>query len=174
MGPSVTRTWLLLIDHNFQTIGGRFLVDTTGDDLVYHLKREVKEKRRIDLAHVDAARLTLWRCTDPTLATAFDDEGRQVREVFSKKKVKILGVGQTIAQLQLLKKETLLVVVPGGVLLAALIISFHDAHKSCHLIQGDNSATDSKCLLLRHDHVPRDLRFASYANSNPRQTESRI
>ncbi|KAH8976608.1 hypothetical protein EDB86DRAFT_3022103 [Lactarius hatsudake] len=54
--------WFLLVDYTFQTLIGRsFSVWTSGGEDIEDLKEKVKEKRRIDLADVDAARLTVWK-----------------------------------------------------------------------------------------------------------------
>jgi len=117
--------WYLRIDHAKKPVGRLFKV-FPGDDVV-DLKNKVKEQRSIDLAHVDAARLTVWRCTDMT--TTFDNGdhemlGAQVSGVFYNTKVTRLSERWTIAGLKVSKEETLLVELP-SMLLSTLVISFH-------------------------------------------------
>ncbi|KAH9003162.1 hypothetical protein EDB86DRAFT_3100341 [Lactarius hatsudake] len=68
------KIWLLLVDHNFQTIGDAFRVDCAGDDYIYDLTVKVKEElpRTFFPTNTDPSDLTVWRCMDPT--TSFDDE----------------------------------------------------------------------------------------------------
>ena len=62
MEPS-TRTWLLLVDHNFQNIGDYFRVENTPGNVVHHLSKKVKEKRPEALSrfHAVPADLTVWK-----------------------------------------------------------------------------------------------------------------
>ena len=55
--------WLLLVNCDFQALGGCFPVNTTSSDDVYHLKEKVKEKTReaLSRAHVDPKELTMWK-----------------------------------------------------------------------------------------------------------------
>ncbi|KAH9007816.1 hypothetical protein EDB84DRAFT_1447307 [Lactarius hengduanensis] len=108
--------WLLLIDHNFQVIGGTFPVDSTGESTIHALEKKVKEETPGDLSHIEPFQLTVWRCIDPT--TSFDDYdlenlGRQVSEVFSSNSVKMLWGRQAIAELNISKNEILFVKLPG-------------------------------------------------------------
>ena len=61
-GPLVAfimKIYLLLVDFKFQALGGPFWVRTSDD--IYDLKKKVKEERQNDLAHVDPARLIVWK-----------------------------------------------------------------------------------------------------------------
>ena len=55
--------WLLLVDYNFQALGGCFPVNTTSGDAVYHLKEKVKEEtpEALSRVHVDLKNLTMWK-----------------------------------------------------------------------------------------------------------------
>ena len=109
--------WLLLVTYDFQAVGGSSLVDTTSGDDVYHLKEKIKEKRRNDLAHVDAARLTVWKTKGkmtinrstrerwPEILKAIDIRDRDTIEE--------LYVYELVADLRLSDGETLLVRLPG-------------------------------------------------------------
>ncbi|KZT02786.1 uncharacterized protein LAESUDRAFT_388704 [Laetiporus sulphureus 93-53] len=107
--------WCLLIDHKKEPIGTLFTVKISSDADVNDLRAKVKEKRSVDTAGVDSARLIVWRCMDSTII--FDDEDPktlkdQVSEAFSNQKLEVLRVSETIADLKLSKEETLLVQMP--------------------------------------------------------------
>ncbi|KAH9168836.1 hypothetical protein EDB89DRAFT_1559152 [Lactarius sanguifluus] len=110
------KIWLLLVDHNFQTIGNAFPVDCTGDDYIYDLTVKAKEERPRALSRTAPFMLTVWRCMDPT--TSFDDKdlgkfGRQVSKVFSNKRVEQFSGMEAIAELNISKNEILFVSLPG-------------------------------------------------------------
>ena len=105
--------WVLLIAHNLEVLGGLFEISTPAS--IYKFQEIVKEKRPNDTANVDAADLTVWRCTDPT--TILDAENaevlsRRIRDLFSKQNVKKIGARTKIAELNILEGETLLVQLP--------------------------------------------------------------
>ncbi|KAH8977764.1 hypothetical protein EDB92DRAFT_693795 [Lactarius akahatsu] len=110
------KIWLLLIDHNFQAIGNAFSVDSTGDSTIEDLKEKVKEKRlgpsRADILPAD---LTVWRCIDPTSFNFRDRKvlAGQISDVFSNERVEPFSGMETIAELNIPKKEILLVTLPG-------------------------------------------------------------
>ena len=98
--------------------GYTFSINTLSDALIEDLKEKVKEKRAVDLRHVDAARLTVWRCTDPKLLISMDED--ELKKALSnvnfadKGKVKKPGGGQSISALNLAGDEILLIEVPGA------------------------------------------------------------
>ena len=105
--------WVLLIAHNLEVRGEIFKVGTPRD--IDDLKKVVKEKRPNALANVDAAELTVWRCTDPTTILDAEDAevlSRRIRDLFSKQNVKKIGARTKIAELNILEGETLLVQLP--------------------------------------------------------------
>ena len=54
-------TDVILVDHKFQAISNCFLVEITAHNIIYDLKRKVKEKRHNDLSHFDILNLTVWK-----------------------------------------------------------------------------------------------------------------
>ena len=105
--------WVLLIAHNLEALGENFKVGTPPH--IDGLKEIVKEKSPDILANVGVARLTVWRCTDPT--TILDAEGaevlsRQIRDLFSNQNVKQIDASTKIAELNISEGETLLVKLP--------------------------------------------------------------
>ncbi|OCB85161.1 hypothetical protein A7U60_g7787 [Sanghuangporus baumii] len=86
--------WCLLIDHEKKAaFGDPFSVIVGPDARIQELKKKVKEERTNDLEHVDAARLTVWRCMNPKLLAAFGDPfsvivGPDARIQELKKKIK--------------------------------------------------------------------------------------
>ena len=113
------KVYCLLINHEKADLpGGVFNVDAPHGVSVYDLKEKVKEKRAVDLQHVDAARLTVWRCTDPKLVISMDED--ELKKALSnvnfadKGKVKKPGGGQSISALNLAGDEILLIEVPGA------------------------------------------------------------
>ncbi|KAL5480221.1 SQS1_1 [Sanghuangporus weigelae] len=109
--------WCLLIDHEKKAaFGEAFSVIVGLDACIQDLKKKVKEERPVDLEHVDAARLTVWRCTDSEIDFAdidSDELNDRLNEVFSpdEQKVKKLKPKQDLRQLT---GKTLLIEVPGA------------------------------------------------------------
>ncbi|KAH9017855.1 hypothetical protein EDB84DRAFT_1566678 [Lactarius hengduanensis] len=102
------RLWLLLVDHTPRALGGVFSVEITSGN-IYALKKKVKEEWENRL---DAADLTVWRCTDPTITLGYG--GREVwnlrvNNIFSSQKVKQLDEMQVIEELNVMKEEVLFV-----------------------------------------------------------------
>jgi hypothetical protein len=52
---------VILVDHKFQALYDRFVVEATADDLIYDLKQKVKEKWHNVLSRFDISRLTMWK-----------------------------------------------------------------------------------------------------------------
>jgi hypothetical protein len=103
--------WLLLVDCNFQALGGRFLVGIDMTTCIYHLKKMVKEERQNDLAHIDAARFTVWKTKDIIDESALVDLLRRI--INDKDTIEELHAGQPVADLGLSDDQTLLVQLPG-------------------------------------------------------------
>ena len=87
---------------HWQPFRGLCLLDITDLEDIDDIVVKVKEARSNDLSRVDAARLAVRRCTEPTTFDG-EDEAKlriQVLQVFSDKKVKGLSNCTRIAQLQ--------------------------------------------------------------------------
>ncbi|KAL5523395.1 hypothetical protein ACEPAF_1662 [Sanghuangporus sanghuang] len=112
---AVIKIWCLLIDHEKKAVfGNAFSVIVGPDACIEDLTEKAKEKRSVDLEHVDAARLTVWRCTDSGIDFGdidSDDFNNRLKEVFSpdEQKVKKLKPKQELRQLT---EKTLLIEVP--------------------------------------------------------------
>ncbi|KAH9162832.1 hypothetical protein EDB89DRAFT_2234529 [Lactarius sanguifluus] len=107
-------TCLILVDHNFRALGEPFEVDTTHN--INGLKAKAKEERQIDLAHVDAARLTVWKTKgamviDDSNSERFEEMLRRIN-VDDKGTIERLKGRQRVADLELSGGQTLLVQVP--------------------------------------------------------------
>ncbi|KAH9018442.1 hypothetical protein EDB84DRAFT_1566413 [Lactarius hengduanensis] len=105
------RLWLLLVDHTSRAFGGLFKVEIPSGN-IYALKKKVKEEWGDRLSCIDAADLTVLRCTDPTITLGYGS--REVRDlrvnnIFSSQKVKQLDEMQVIEELNVMKEEVLLV-----------------------------------------------------------------
>lgn len=111
-----TEIWCLLIDINNMPIGSPFDVATGNIKFISHLMEKVKEKRPKALENVDAADLTLWQCKAidwPNVARSqlgqiisdidFSDEAQAI----------LLDEAEEVKDLELVKKEKLLVRTPG-------------------------------------------------------------
>jgi hypothetical protein len=63
MEPSLTP--ILLVDHTFQALTPRFLVETTPQDFIYHLKTKVKERCHRNFSgydhDIDISELKMWK-----------------------------------------------------------------------------------------------------------------
>ncbi|KAL5537301.1 hypothetical protein ACEPAF_1124 [Sanghuangporus sanghuang] len=111
------RVWCLLIGHEKKAaFGNAFYVIVGPDACIEDLTKTAKEARTDDLEHVNAARLTVWRCTDPGIDFGnmdSDDFNKRLKEGFSpdEKKVKKLNPKQGVEQLA---DETLLFEIPAS------------------------------------------------------------
>jgi hypothetical protein len=66
MAVPVTELLCILVDDNFQhAVGGAYRVAVPSHRLILDLRKKIKEERQIDLAHVDAARLEVWKLHEP-------------------------------------------------------------------------------------------------------------
>jgi hypothetical protein len=115
MAPS--KTWFLLVNHKFQALGDCFQVNTSGHNLVVDLKEEVKKERQIDLVHVDAAHLTIWKTKgtkiiDKTTLNRLAEILRSIK-VDDKDTIEMVSEMDELADLRLSKTQVLLVQQPG-------------------------------------------------------------
>jgi hypothetical protein len=109
MAPSKTsKTWFLLVDSKFRAIGDCFVVEASSHELVAILKDEVKKKKQIDLVHVDADHLIIWKTkgtkiidettferTEEILRSIDVDDNDTIEKVRSMAKVANLGLSKT-------------------------------------------------------------------------------
>ncbi|KAH8980627.1 hypothetical protein EDB86DRAFT_3087731 [Lactarius hatsudake] len=115
-------SWVLVVTHDLQAIGSRFLVDTTFcDNVIYDLKMKVKEKWKVDLAHVDAESLTVWKLKGKNIINRSNSGIKRLAEILGniniddKDTVEELNTSVKAADLVLPPDETLLVQVPAVV-----------------------------------------------------------
>ena len=119
MEPSYTS--VVLVDHKFQALSDRFLVETTPNDLIYHLKKKMKEQWHGDADFADydftnLAKLVVWKTTDAIVINksnsirmaeilgAINDDRNTIRR---------LEEDESVADLGLSNFQTLLVQLPG-------------------------------------------------------------
>ncbi|KAL5484750.1 SQS1_5 [Sanghuangporus weigelae] len=109
------RVWCLLIDHEKKAaFGDVFGIEVHSSAYISDLKKKVKEERSVTLSHVDAAMLTVWRCTDSDIDFGdmdLDNFNDRLSEFFSpnEEKVKKLNSMQGVEQF---KGEILFIEVP--------------------------------------------------------------
>ncbi|KAH9164869.1 hypothetical protein EDB89DRAFT_2014754 [Lactarius sanguifluus] len=115
-------SWVLVVTHDLQAIGSRFLVDTTFcDNVICDLKMKVKEKWKVDLAHVDAECLTVWKLKGKNIINSSNSSIKCLAEILGniniddKDTVEELNTSVKAADLVLPPDETLLVRVPAVV-----------------------------------------------------------
>ena len=111
--------WLLLVDCDFQALGGCFPVNTSSGDGVYHLKEKVKEKTREALshAHVDSKELTMWKTKgamiiDKSSSERLSEILRNI-DVSDQNTIEELSEDDLVADLGLSEGQTLLVRLSG-------------------------------------------------------------
>ena len=112
------KLWLLLVNHGFQALGDQFPVDTTPNDLIYHLKKKVKEENQIILAHVDTDDLTVWKTKGEMTINNANIEERSAEilrtiNVDDKDTIEELGASEVVADLELSDGQILLIRMPG-------------------------------------------------------------
>ena len=69
MAEPVTEVWCILVNHNFEPIGGAFPVEVPSNGFVLDVMVKAKERSQNDLARVDAYRLEVWRLRNPRVST---------------------------------------------------------------------------------------------------------
>ncbi|KAH9020296.1 hypothetical protein EDB85DRAFT_531008 [Lactarius pseudohatsudake] len=115
----IMRTWALLVTHGLQALGTRFPFDTTScDDTIYDLKMNVKERRKVDLAHVDAVCLTVWKLKGRNIIDNLNFSAKRLAEILGnididdEDTIEELDICTKVADLRLPPNETLLVRMP--------------------------------------------------------------
>ena len=112
-----TEVWYLLFNNEKKLFGAPHLAQALH---ISGLKRAIKEVAFSYLANVQAVDLVVWRCKEPTLLSTQDEDKlhEYLLEIdFSnREQVVKLNSGAEIADLELGKKEVLLVEVPGAIL----------------------------------------------------------
>jgi hypothetical protein len=120
MEPSTSSTWVLLVNHEFQNIGSRFLVNTVSGDLIHYLKKKVKEEAPEVLSRVraDPHQLTVWMTKSDLIINKFTFKQRLAEilrsiDVNSKETIELLNEEDLVADLGLSHGQALLVRLPG-------------------------------------------------------------
>ncbi|KAL5522875.1 hypothetical protein ACEPAF_1142 [Sanghuangporus sanghuang] len=140
------KIWCLLIDREKKAVlGDVFDVEVHNGAYISDLKKKVKEERPVALEHVDAAMLTVWRCTDSEFTLANidpDDFNDRLNEVFSRDKenVKKLNSTQGVEQF---KGKILFIEVPGASRLFLSTMWDSDSKCGCHKQPAGKSRTSS-------------------------------
>ena len=115
MGPSFTS--VVLVDHNFKALTDRFLIETTPDDLIFHLEVKVKEERPDELSPYRRSDVRVWK-TKGTKAINLSSE-ESMPEILStvdindKNTIQKLSEEVKLAELGLSNFQSLLVQLPG-------------------------------------------------------------
>ena len=66
MAVPVIEILCILVDNKFKhALWYAFIVEVLSNGNMAHFRKKIKEERQIDLAHVDAARLEVWKLHDP-------------------------------------------------------------------------------------------------------------
>jgi len=98
---------------------------------IYELKKAIKEEAFSHLNTVQAPGLIAWRCNEPLLSTQ-EDDGLQEHllkiDFLNEEQVVKLASGTDLADLQLGKKEILLVQIPGAINILLYLSSHSQVH----------------------------------------------
>ncbi|KAH8993174.1 hypothetical protein EDB92DRAFT_442069 [Lactarius akahatsu] len=139
--PSImgTKTWLLPVDHTFQTtIGSRFSVLTSGEEDVETLREKVMEKKQNNPAftYVSASDLSVWKTKGElvinkvTIKESLADILSGI-DVHNKDTIEELDEDEQVADLELSEGQILLIRLPGASpLLLALAPAFSHGPQS--------------------------------------------
>ena len=125
-------TSVVLVDHDFKAPTNYFLVETTPNDLIFHLKRKVKEaKPNYFSSLIDVVDLVVWK-TMGTLTINPSSEGRlseilNAIDVDNAATIQQLPERLKLADLGLSEFQTLLVQLPGTSRIVFLL-SLHYIH----------------------------------------------
>lgn len=117
MKPSLIA--VILVDHKFQALGRRFVVETAQDDLLFHLITKVKEKRHRYFSGHDTyiSELAVWRTKGENVINKFNykrlAEILRSINIHDEDTTKKLPEDLKVADLGLSNGETLLVQMPG-------------------------------------------------------------
>ena len=118
MEPSLTA--VVLVDHKLQALSDRFLVETTPNDLIYHLKKKVKQTTPIYFSRlaVDVRELVVWKTMGEMVINTHTQRnmamilGKINAYMGNNALVKRLSEDDKVADLGLLNFQTLLVQLP--------------------------------------------------------------
>ena len=110
-------TSVVLVDHDFKAPTDYFLVETTPNDLIFHLKRKVKEERPDELSRYRRSDIRVWKSMG-TLTINPSSEGRLLEilnaiDVDNAATIQQLPERLKLADLGLSEFQTLLVQLPG-------------------------------------------------------------
>ena len=117
MEPSFTS--VVLVNHDFKALTDRFLVETTPNDLIYHLKKKVKETRPIYFSRLafDVGELIVWKTMGAMIIDTSSDE--RMAAILStidsndRNTIRRLSEELKVADLGLSNFQSLLVQLPG-------------------------------------------------------------
>jgi len=112
-----TEVWYLLFDDKKKLLFSPSKIKVKVSD-IYDLRKAIKEEAFLYLITVQAPHLIAWRCNKPLLSTQEDDELQEhVSKIdfLNREQVTKLAGGADLEDLQLGKKEILLVQVPGAI-----------------------------------------------------------
>ena len=112
-----TEVWYVLFDDKKKLLFSPSKIKVKVSD-IYDLRKAIKEEAFLYLITVQAPHLIAWRCNKPLLSTQEDDELQEhVSKIdfLNKEQVTKLAGGADLEDLQLGKKEILLVQVPGAI-----------------------------------------------------------
>ena len=112
-----TEVWYVLFDDKKKLLFSPSKIKVKVND-IYDLRKAIKEEAFLYLITVQAPHLIAWRCNKPLLSTQEDDELQEhVSKIdfLNREQVTKLAGGADLEDLQLGKKEILLVQVPGAI-----------------------------------------------------------
>jgi len=112
-----TEVWYVLFDDKKKLLFSPSKIKVKVND-IYDLRKAIKEEAFLYLITVQAPHLIAWRCNKLLLSTQEDDELQEhVSKIdfLNREQVTKLAGGADLEDLQLGKKEILLVQVPGAI-----------------------------------------------------------
>jgi hypothetical protein len=110
-------TAVLLVDPDFRALSQRFLVETTPHDLIFHLKKKVKEERPNELSRFQHSYLSVWKPKGEMIIKKFNP--RRTASLLARINVEdedtieLLDEEDKVADFGPLEGQTLLVQLPG-------------------------------------------------------------
>jgi len=158
-----TEVWYLLFDDKRKLLFSPSKIKVKVND-IYDLKKAIKEEAFLYLNTVQAPHLIAWRCNELLLSTQEDDELQEhLLEIdfLNKEQVVKLASGADLADLQLGKKEIVLVQVPGAITNNPSfypLIHLLDLHPEKRKFEEEGSYLSKflkgeNCILLLHDQA---------------------
>jgi len=130
-----TEVWYLLFNKKKKLLFSPSKVKVKGNN-IYELKKAIKEETLLHLNTVQAPGLIAWRCNEPLLSTQEDDELQKHLlkiDFLNKEQVVKLASEADLADLQLGKKEIVLVQIPGAINIL-LIHIFLSSYPQVHFL----------------------------------------